>query len=481
MAGKTSTKKNYLYTIVNEIVAVVVPLVLVPYSSRVLGADGIGQYAYVHSIVYYFMIASMMGLNNYGVREIAKCQSSDKKRKMFCEIYSLQIISCMVLTIGFCLIAFLTGGNNKLVFFAQLPFLLSCFFDVAWFFSGIERFRIITICNSLAKIASLVMVLLLVKTPDDLLAYCFIMSIGVLLGNIILWIISRKALFWKISQLRPVYAAKHFKSCLILFIPIIAMKIYKVMDKTAIGVLSNMEEVGYYSNADSIINVPMGIVIALGVVMLPRLTSLLSTSSHEKAKELFKTSLEFGVFIITPIMFGLIVLGPSIAPLFLGDEFIRTGTLMQIIAITMIFMTVANIIRTQILIPKKMDKEFSISVIVGAIINLIGNAILIPIMKAEGACISTILAEFLVMAFSIYYARKDIEFTFLFRKIGVAVITSVVMASIVYLLRISLDMNWSNLILQIIVGMMIYLLLNCKYVFSIFKEVCIGEHSKKEK
>ena len=57
---KAGTKKNYFYTIVKESIDVAVPLILVPYSSRILGADGIGQYSYVYSIVYYFMIVSML-------------------------------------------------------------------------------------------------------------------------------------------------------------------------------------------------------------------------------------------------------------------------------------------------------------------------------------------------------------------------------------------------------------------------------------
>lgn len=466
---KAGTKKNYFYTIVKEAIDVAVPLILVPYSSRILGVDGIGQYSYVYSIVYYFMIVSMLGLNNYGTREIAKSKGLERQKKVFGEIYALQLASCAIMTLIFGAIAFSPGNNYRLVFMAQLAYVLSCFFDVAWFFMGIEKFRIITACNALAKVVSLVLVLVFVKEPNDLVIYCTILSGCVLLGNIALWAFMKRKIGWRISQLDFTKIKAHFKPCLILFIPIIAMKIYKVMDKTTLGVLSTMDEVGYYSNADSIVNVPMGIVIALGLVMLPRLTNLLSEKSHDEAKRLFRASLEFGVFIIVPIMLGLIVLGPSIAILFLGNDFARTGSLLQIIAITMLFMTVANIIRTQILIPRGMDKEFSKSVIIGAIVNLIGNFILIPVLNANGACISTILAEFLVMAMSIYYARSDVDLKFLVKKIMFALLSGSVMAVIVFVMSQNMMLSWANLLIQVGVGAMIYFALNFEYISTAFQ------------
>ena len=466
---KAGTKKNYFYTIVKEAIDVAVPLILVPYSSRILGADGIGQYSYVYSVVYYFMIISMLGLNNYGTREIAKIRGLEQRKKTFGEIYALQLVSCAIMTLIFGIIAFFPGNNYHLVFIAQLAYVLSCFFDVAWFFMGIEKFRVITVCNALAKVVSLVLVLVFVKGPNDLVAYCVILSSCVLLGNIVLWMFMKRKISWKFGQLDFTRIKTHFKPCLILFIPIIAMKIYKVMDKTTLGILSTMDEVGYYSNADSIVNVPMGIVIALGLVMLPRLTNLLSEKSHDEAKRLFKTSLEFGIFIITPIMLGLIALGPNIAILFLGNDFARTGSLLQIIAITMLFMTVANITRTQILIPRGMDKEFSKSVIIGAIVNLIGNFILIPILNANGACISTILAEFLVMVMSIYYARRGIDLKFLVKKIVFALFSGGVMAVVVFVMSQNMELSWTNLFVQVGVGAMIYFVLNFKYILVAFR------------
>ena len=67
-----SENKNFLYNVIYQIFIFIVPLITTPYISRVLGASNIGIYSYTYSIVYYFMLATMLGINNYGARTIAK-------------------------------------------------------------------------------------------------------------------------------------------------------------------------------------------------------------------------------------------------------------------------------------------------------------------------------------------------------------------------------------------------------------------------
>ena len=43
-----------------------------------------------------------------------------------------------------------------------------------------------------------------------------------------------------------------------------------------LGNLSTMTEVAIYSNADKIVELPYGVIAALGVVMLPRMTNFVA-------------------------------------------------------------------------------------------------------------------------------------------------------------------------------------------------------------
>ena len=101
--------KNFIYNVIYQLFIYIVPLISIPYVSRVLGASNIGIYSYTYSIVYYFMLTSMLGINNYGARTIAQCKDNKKERsEQFFSIYYLQLIS----TIFLILIGFILESKN---------------------------------------------------------------------------------------------------------------------------------------------------------------------------------------------------------------------------------------------------------------------------------------------------------------------------------------------------------------------------------
>ena len=46
-----SLKKNYIYRVLYEVLILITPFITTPYISRVLGADGVGDYSFSHSII----------------------------------------------------------------------------------------------------------------------------------------------------------------------------------------------------------------------------------------------------------------------------------------------------------------------------------------------------------------------------------------------------------------------------------------------
>ena len=47
---------NFAYNTAYQILTILIPLLTTPYLSRVLHADGIGQYSYSYAIAYYFVL-----------------------------------------------------------------------------------------------------------------------------------------------------------------------------------------------------------------------------------------------------------------------------------------------------------------------------------------------------------------------------------------------------------------------------------------
>ena len=464
-----SLKKNFIYNTLYQLLILITPLITVPYVSRVLKVEGIGIYSYTYSIVNYFMIITLLGINNYGNRTIAQKRENKKEMsKSFFEIYSIQVITGITMLILYFLYIIIFDSKYKLVALLQSLFIISAIFDINWFFFGLEKFKITVTRSTILKILSLILIFLFVKNKNDLWIYTLILSLSTLISQLLLFpFLKKEVMFYKPKRKDII---KHIKPCIILFIPVIAISLYKIMDKIMLGSLTGVKEVGYYEQAEKIINIPMGIVTALGTVMLPRISNLAYKKDNEQILNYIEKTMYFMMFLAFPICFGLISISKEFVPIFMGEEFKKTAILVNLLSITLIFLSYANVIRKLWLVPKEKDKVFTISVILGAIINLIVNLLLIPKYHSIGACIGTILAEFSVMIYQIFYVYKDIPLKKYLKKIIYYFLTSIIMFIIILFFNL-LDINIIlKVILKVGFGIGIYLLLNYKYVLSLVKK-----------
>ena len=151
----------------------------------------------------------------------------------------------------------------------------------------------------------------------------------------------------------------------------------------------------------------------------------------------------------------------------------------MLLSITLIFLSFANVIRTQYLIPKEKDKIYIISVFLGALVNLIMNFIFIPLYGSIGACIGTIAAEFIVMFYQSISVRNEIPIKSYLKSIIPFFVKSLIMLVIIYPINYVKIDNIYIIIIQVLLGCTIYGLLNIKYITSIINIKRIF-HRKKE-
>ena len=456
-------KKNFLYNILYQILILIIPIVTVPYVSRVLGSTGIGIYSYTYSIVYYFMIFAMLGLNNYGNRSIAKARDNKEKlSRTFKEIYCMQIITSITMIILYFLYLVIFDVKYKEIALIQSIYVISCLFDINWFFFGIEKFKLTVTRNAIIKVLSLISIFLLVKDKNDIWIYTLIASGSLLLSQLFLWPFVKK--YVNNVEIKLKDFIKHFKPCLKLFLPVIAVAIYKVMDKTMIGWFSDVSEVGFYENAEKIINVPNAIIAALGTVMLPRMSNLYAKNREEESKKVIDKSIKLMMFLAFAMTFGLICISKNFSLIFFGQGFEKSGIIIILLSITILFLSWGNVLRTQYLIPKEYDKIYIESAFLGAIVNLIFNLIFIPKYASIGASIGTILAELSVMLYQTISIKNELPIKKYIKDIIPFFIKSIIMFIVIYLFNFFNLNNILRIIIQVVLACIVYYLLNYKYV-----------------
>lgn len=461
-----SVKKNFIYNLSYQILIMILPLITTPYISRVIGAEGIGIQSYTYSIANYFVLFAMLGLNNHGNRSIAMVKSDQGKLdKTFTSIYLIQAVMSIIMIVLYIIYIMFFVKNYKIIFVIQLMYIIGALFDINWFFFGMEQFKITVTRNTIIKLMSVISIFIFVKSENDLYLYSLILALGTLISQLILW--SFIIRYVKFTKVKFDDVKEHIIPMLVLFIPAISVSVYKIMDKIMLGAMSTVTEVGFFTNSERVISIPLGIITALGTVMLPKMSNLLSNGKNKEAQKYINLSLKFSMFISIGSMFGLIGVAGNIVPAFLGKGFDRCVNVVSLLSVTLLFMAWANVIRTQILIPKKKDKVYIVSTLLGAIVNVIINIVLIKKFGAMGATVGTILAEATVSIYQTLMIRKELKIKRYLKDIIIFMIAGIFMFLTIKYLGYILGSSLLVGIIQIFIGGIVYFVVNIIAIITI--------------
>ena len=458
---KKSVAKNYIYNLIYQILVLIIPLITTPYLSRVLGAEGIGIYSYTISIVTYFTLFGSLGIAMYAQREIAYVQDDKEKRsKIFYELFILRAITLSISMIMFYFI-FVRTGDYSTYYKILLLEIFAVIFDISAFFQGMEEFKKIINRNLIVKCISIICIFLFVKQSTDLNIYLAIYVLSNFLGNISLWIYLPKYIH-KI-KIKTLNLLQHLKPTITLFIPQIATQIYTVLDKTMIGTLIiNKAEVGYYEQAQKIITIILTLVTSLGTVMLPRIANKFATGKKEEINKNILKSFNFVYFLSLPMVFGMIAISKDLIPWFLGESFEKSIYIIYIISPIILLIGLSNVIGIQYLLPIKRQKQYSISVILGAITNLIFNFIFIPKFLSIGAAIATLIAEIVVTGVQFGCVRKEYKIKEVLMMGIKYFIASILMFVVILILNELILLGISvvlRMAIDVVIGIVIYFIM----------------------
>ncbi len=471
---KKSITKNYIYNLIYEILVLILPLITTPYIARVLGAENIGIYSYTASVATYFILFGSLGIALYGKREIAYYQQDKEKySKNFWEILILRFVMMTISMLIFYIT--LVRENQYSTYYAILLLeLLGNCLDISWFFQGLEEFKKTVLRNILVRIICITSIFFFVKTSNDLVIYVWIYVLSTLIGNISLWAYLPKYL--KKVKIKELNVIQHLKPTIALFIPQIAIQIYTVLDKVMIGaMITDKSEVGYYEQGQRVIKVLLTVITSLGTVMVPRMANIYKNGEKEKLAEYMKKAINYVFLISFPMIFGVMSISKAFVPVFFGENYDKVAILMNIISPILLIIGLSNAIGTQFLLPTKRQKEYTISVVIGACVNFIANLILIGRYASIGASIGTVIAELCVTSIQIYCIRKIIDLKSILKMSIRYLVASIIMCAGSMTIGTIINNNIYAIIVQVFVGVVIYgsilLILKDEFIYSILNKI----------
>lgn len=449
--------RNYLYNAGYQVLAIIVPLLTSPYISRVLGASGVGDNAYTNSIIQYFVLIAGLGVAYYGNREIAYVHDDKQKlTETFWEIQILKTLTTLGAYVVFVIFLQLYSDYTTYLWIQSIN-VIAVAFDISWLFMGIEDFKRTVIRNTIVKLGSMACIFLFIRDANDVGLYILIVAGSTLLGNLILWPYLRGLLVRvKFRELHPL---RHFSPTVSLFIPQIATSVYLQLNKTMLGAMVGSEYSGFYFNADQIVKMVLTLATSLGTVMLPHMAAAFAKGDNKKVNELIYNSFDFISLLSVAMMFGLAAVSLKLGPFFYGAGFGPVGKAMMIESVVILLIAWSNTIGTQYLLPTNKVKAFTTSVVLGAVFNMFANLPFIHYWGLNGAMYATVLSELLVTGYQLWYVRNLISLKKCFKNIPKYLTAGVVMFIPVYLLSSNLKTSIVTLTLEVIVGIIVYIVM----------------------
>lgn len=401
-----SLKKNFIYNAILTMSGYIFPLMVYPYVSRVLGVANIGACNFVDSIVEYFTILSMMGMNTIGIREIAKCKNDQQKLdNVFSQLFSLNTLTTITAII------ILIIATNIVPKFAPYKDLLyigvgKLFFNymlINWFFQGLENFKYIAARTIFVKILFVISVFLFVKTETDVKLYYFLVALTWAGNGIINFIYAKKYVSFNFTlKINKAIIGSFF----ILGVYWFMNSMYTTLNVAFLGFATNDIEVGYYTTANKLLTVIMTMFTALTSVMVPRVSVALKSNDNSEAKALIRKAINALMLFAIPLIFFVFPFSQELIYLMSGKGYEGATTPLQIMTPLFFLVGYDQIIVLQTLLPMGKDKDILRNSILAASVGIISNIFLTLNFGKNGSAIVLILAELSVLLSSQFWVTK---------------------------------------------------------------------------
>ena len=446
--------KNYLYNLSYQILTIILPIITVPYVTRIFTSEDLGNYGFYNSIVSYFSLFAMLGIGIYGTKQIAAARDVSST---FWNIYAIQLIASILALFVYVMTLLSIPKMSGIVPITLGIVLLTKMIDISWLFTGKEDFKKITLRNTMVKVAGVISIFTFIKSSEDLYLYIFLIVIFDFLGQFVMWIPAKK--FIKRPSFNGNAIKKNLQPIVLLFLPQVAISLYVVLDRTLLGLLGSYSDVGIYEQGQKLTSILLTVVSSLGAVMLPRVANLLSERKEKEAQNMVRFSFILYNLIIFPMIFGLIAINEIFVKLFLGQNFQDVKYVLYIIVFNIMFIGWTNILGYQVLVVRNKNKEFMLSTTIPAIVSVAVNIAVIPFFGYIGASITSVVVETLVFAIQWYYSRNIINKNLLFNKdLAKIILSSLVMFGAVMLCKMTIALEGvTGLVTYLTIGGISYL------------------------
>lgn len=414
-----SLKQNFIYSSILTVSTYLFPLLVYPYVSRILGVSNIGIVNFIDNLINYFVLISMMGITTVGVREIAAARSDKEKlSRTFMSLFALTAITTLIaiaaLWIAMYVVPTLFPFRDML--YIGVAKLLFNLFLLEWFFMGMEEFKYITKRSIIVKCGYVLCVFLLVKDSSDYKIYYFLIVAMLAVNAVINVIYSRKYVHFSLQfiNIRP-----FVKTFLLMGVYVLLANVYQSLNPVWLGFVTNTDEVGYFTTATKLHTIIMAVLISFTNILFPRVSNLLSEGKKEEFWKKINISFDAILLFTFPTIIFVLVAGPALLNLIVGDGFEGSYLPLRIITPLVLIIGIEQIVVIQILMAMHQDNTVLRNSFIGASVALFFNIILTADLGAVGSAIVWVIAEVTILSITMIDIYKKYNYILPYKRLAV--------------------------------------------------------------
>lgn len=406
---KSKAAQNGMWLYVLQFFNTVIPLITLPYITRILGATEYGYFSVAYNLIGYFMVVVEYGFHMSGARKASLIKNVSELQVTFTAIVIARLFLCCICFV--CAVVyslfFIKSAKNTicllLLFFIPLGMVL----QQNWLFQGIQQMKYITIASVIARLLSLACIVIFVRDENDLAVYCICYSLTTIVIGVVETVLAITKLNMRFVKIKLLDIINELEAGWYVFTTALSSKVFSAFGITVLGFLSTEYSVGIYS---AIYKIPQMVLLfwnPISQVMYP-INSKRMTESYRNGR-IYVKKIEM---IIVPIFAVSLLLVSSLSKwgvkIAFGSQFANYYYIVFPLLLWVLFGIINNFSGIQILLAGGYSKEYSRCFMVGVLLNIVLNIVFVWFFDMIGAAIAAATSE-LIFGILLYIQVKRLD------------------------------------------------------------------------
>lgn len=353
---------NGLWLMILQGVNTILPMITIPYITRILGAEGYGIFSAAQNWIFYLQVIVEYGFGLWGARKVALIKDDDTEEisEIFSEILNARIILCILSFILMCTISAIANISIdrficQIILYAMI---IGSMLQLIWLFQGKENMKPITIINIISRIISVLLIFIFVKNKSDIYAYTFFYSITYIISALLTIRVAKKKYNIRYIHVGIGSIFTVLKEAWYIFLSSALIKVFSGIALSILTIVSSNYYIGVYS---AIYKIPYILVMAFSPIsqaLYPSISKKYKSSFNEGVKFVEKITLPI-VALFTIISTVIILLKDIIVKIAFGSEYVLYSSIIFFLLIQTIFAIYNNFLGVQTLVASGNQKNYS--------------------------------------------------------------------------------------------------------------------------